>query len=118
MKSLLIVDDSALIRRLLKAALREFGWIVCEEAANGCEAIVKAQALRPDLIVLDLSMPEMNGFEAARILQRIMPAVPLIIFTTFASTIEKEAISVGFRKVISKSEPADIVNTIRDLLVA
>lgn len=76
MKSVLIVDDSPLIRRLLRAALTESEWIVCEEAGNGHEGIVKAQELRPDVIILDLVMPEMNGLQAARVLKRIMPTVP------------------------------------------
>ena len=56
---------------------------VCGEAENGRVAIEKAQLLRPDLIVLDLSMPEMNGFEAARVLKRVMPTVPLIMYSAF-----------------------------------
>ena len=68
MKSALLVDDSPRIRRLFKEALTESEWILCEEAANGREGIVKAQELRPDVIVLDLVMPEMNGIQTARVL--------------------------------------------------
>lgn len=53
------------------------GWEVCGEAADGREAIEKAQQLKPDLIVLDLSMPVMNGLEAARVLKGLFPSLPL-----------------------------------------
>jgi two-component system, chemotaxis family, protein-glutamate methylesterase/glutaminase len=106
-KSVLIVDDNALIRRLLSAALTESGWIVCAEAGNGREGIAKAQELRPDIIILDLAMPDMNGIETARVIQRIMPTTPLLMFTThYAPGLEHEANAAGIRKVISKEEGA------------
>ncbi len=78
-KSVLIVDDVEIIRRALcQLFTSEADFDVCGEAENGREAIEKAQELRPDLIVLDLSMPVMNGIDAARVLRRLMPAVPLI----------------------------------------
>jgi DNA-binding NarL/FixJ family response regulator len=119
-KSVLIVDDSPLIRRSLRAALTESEWIVCEEAANGREGIVKAQELRPDIIILDLAMPEMNGLQAARVLKRIMPTTPLLMFTShFLPTLEEEAISAGVQRVISKSDGAPaVIRAIRTLLAA
>lgn len=120
MKSVLIVDDSPLIRRLLRAALTELGWIVCAEAENGRDGIIKAQELRPDVIILDLTMPEMNGLETARVLKGIMSSTPLLMFTThFVPSLEKEAITAGFRKVISKSDGAPaVIGAICDLLAA
>ena len=77
-KCILIVDDSALIRRMIHETLeQQDGWEVCGEAADGREAIEKAQQLKPDLIVLDLSMPVMNGLEAARVLKGLFPSLPL-----------------------------------------
>jgi chemotaxis response regulator CheB len=79
-KAVLIVDDNAYIRKVLcEIFKREADFEVCGEAENGNEAIEKARELRPDLIVLDLSMPVMNGIDAARVLKKLMPAVPLII---------------------------------------
>ena len=102
-KSVLIVDDSPQIRSLLKAALSESGWVVCGEAGNGREGILQAEHLHPDLIILDLSMPEMNGFDAARELRRIMPAVPLIMFTTHLTQgLERQAMQSGIHRVFSK----------------
>jgi chemotaxis response regulator CheB len=81
---ILIVDDNAAIRSLLRDALqREVGWRVCGEAENGQDAVEKAKRLRPDVIVLDLSMPVMNGLEAGRTLTEALPAVPLVLFTSF-----------------------------------
>ena len=71
---------------------------VCGEAENGQEAIEKAERLRPDLIVMDLSMPVMNGIEAARVLKRLAPAAPLIIFSEYSDVFsEQEARSAGVR---------------------
>ncbi len=73
-KSVLIVDDVELIRRALCELFKsEADFDVCGEAENGQEAIEKAQELHPDLIVLDLSMPIMNGIDAARVLKTLMP---------------------------------------------
>jgi DNA-binding NarL/FixJ family response regulator len=117
-KSVLIAEDSPLIRRLLRAALTACDWIVCEEAENGRDAVVKAQELHPDVIVLDMTMPEMNGLQAARILKRVMPATPLLLFTTHSvANLEPDALAAGFQKVISKSDgPAAVISAILSLV--
>ena len=76
-KTILIVDDNAYIRMsLCEQFKREADFDFCGEAENGKEAIARALELHPDLIVLDLSMPVMNGLDAARELKRLMPTVP------------------------------------------
>jgi len=81
-RSVLVVDDSPLVRQAVSALFTHEGdFDVCGEAENGREAIEKAQLLRPNLIVTDLSMPVMNGLEETRVLKKLMPAVPVIIFT-------------------------------------
>jgi DNA-binding NarL/FixJ family response regulator len=119
-KSVLIVDDSPLIRRLLRAALTESEWIICEEAENGREGIVKVRELNPDIIVLDLVMPEMNGLQTARVLRRIMPTTPLLMFTShLVPNLEEEATSAGIRRVVSKSDGAPaVISAIRSLLAS
>jgi DNA-binding NarL/FixJ family response regulator len=78
------------------------------EAVNGFDAIAKTEASSPDLIILDLGMPEMNGFEAATVLQKTMPQVPLFMFTSHVCfTVESQAASVGIRAVFSKSTGID-----------
>jgi len=120
-KSILIVDDSSAIRRMLRTVLDgRSDWKVCGEARNGREGIDQALNLCPDLILLDLSMPVMNGFQAARELQRLLPKVPILMFTTFNdSDIEQEALSSGVAAVKSKSEGiAPLFASIQDLLKA
>lgn len=81
-KSVLLVDDNAAIRRMLcRLFTSEADFQICGEAEDGQEAIEKAQELHPDLVVMDLSMPVMNGIVAVRLLKRLMPRVPLIIFS-------------------------------------
>ena len=117
-KRILIVDDSPVIREVLRELLeQQNGWEVCGEAANGREGIEKAQQLNPDVIVLDLSMPVMNGIEAARELTRLLPSVPLLMWTSFeTSNLTQKALSAGIRTVVSKSESEGLVSNIQALL--
>jgi two-component system response regulator YesN len=98
---------------------REGGFRICGEAENGWEAVEKAQRLHPDLIIMDLSMPALNGVEAARILRRSMPSLPIIIFSNYIdSFIKKLALSVGVSAVISKSQHFSVlVKTAHSLLL-
>jgi|SRR5215467_8682332 len=116
---ILIVDDSPPVRTLLRRVLEgQPGWQVCGEASNGKEGIEKAQTVSPDLIVLDLSMPVMNGLEAAKILNQQMPNSVLIMFSSFISShMEHEALKAGIHRVISKSGPvSDLIECARSLL--
>jgi two-component system response regulator DesR len=118
-RSVLIVDDNAVIRQALcELFTLERDFEVCAEAGDGKEAIEKAQLFHPNLIVTDLSMPVMNGLEEARALMKLMPTVPVIVFTAFASsTLEKEAAASGVSAVIAKSEPLTVlIATARSLL--
>ena len=103
MPTVLIVDDYPAVRKTLRRLLERLCSVVCIEAVNGLDAIVKAEKSRPDLIILDLGIPEMNGFEAATVLQKAMPQVPLFMFTSRQSRdVESQAASVGIRAVFSK----------------
>ena len=110
-KTVLIVDDNSYIRQALGEQFkRESDFEVCGEAENGREAIAKARELHPDLIVLDLSMPIMNGLDAARELKRLMPAVPIIMFTFYCDSSTEHVIrQVGISDVVSKSQPSAIL---------
>jgi CheY-like chemotaxis protein len=78
---------------------------VCGEAADGSAALEMAKELNPDLIVLDLSMPGMNGFQLARALKNVNPSLPVLMFTSFKTPqLEKEALASGCNAVVSKSE--------------
>ena len=110
-KTVLIVDDNEIIRRGLRELFTaESDFDVCGEAENGREAIEKAQELHPDLIVLDLSMPVMNGIDAARVLRKLMPTLPLIIFSEYSDVLpEAEARSAGVSALVSKSEHVSVL---------
>jgi DNA-binding NarL/FixJ family response regulator len=115
---ILIVDDSAVVRRTLRYCFEQNPeWVVCGEAANGREAIEKAHQLRPDLVILDLSMPVMNGLEATRALKAVSPSLPILMFTSFTvAYVEHEAIAAGCTAVIAKSELSLLFSSVRRLL--
>src|SRR5258708_19807477 len=86
MTKILIVDDSAQVRMALRMCLRmNKDWIVCGEAENGRAAVELAARVKPDVLLLDYSMPEMNGLEAARTLGVLVPECAILMFTTFAT---------------------------------
>jgi len=103
MSTVLIVDDYPAVRKILRSLLEKLCSVVCIEAVNGLDAIAKAEISRPDLIILDLGMPEMNGFDAATVLHKTMPQVPLFMFTSHdVRKVESQAASVGICAVFSK----------------
>jgi two-component system, response regulator PdtaR len=118
-KRILLADDSAVVRRTLRHLFEQAGWSICGEASNGQEVIAKAQECKPDLIVLDLSMPVMNGFTAGRILKRVVPETPLILFTAFSGVIKSSQLrGAGFSASIDKSEAGKLLATAQSLLKA
>jgi DNA-binding NarL/FixJ family response regulator len=118
-KFVLIADDSALVRKGLSELFsREADFEVCGEAENGRKAIQEAQESHPDLILLDLAMPVMNGLDAARALKRLMPEVPIVMFSAHADSFtEKEARSAGVSALLSKFEDmSTLLGIARNLL--
>ena len=102
---ILIADDNALMLRVLRDSLdRHPGWKVCGQASNGLEAVSLAAELNPDLVILDLTMPKLNGFQAARTIQTAAPSLPLLLFTPHLSEplVEDEARNSGFRACVPK----------------
>ena len=101
-----MVDDSLLVRRTVCSTLVSHGFDVCGEANNGKEAIELAEKLSPDLIILDLSMPVMNGLQAAPILRKLVPNSPIILFTIYSSkVVEQQLRTIEVDAVVSKAEP-------------
>ena len=103
-KTVLVVDDNAFVRHALcELFTSQADFDVCGEAENGQEGIQKAQEFHPDVIVMDFSMPVMNGIEAATALKRLMPAVPLIIGRpSFRSGQPKPSSQVRIKRLRSK----------------
>ena len=118
-KCILLVDDSAIVRSGLRRAFEFQGWEVCGEAKNGREGIEKAEQLNPNVIVLDLAMPEMNGITAARILKRTRPKISLILFTTYGDLLGAEdARAAGISAIVAKTEPIAVLLKAAERLVA
>ena len=104
---ILLADDHAVVRHGLRASLRSLpGVEICGEAATGREAIDLAKATRPDLVILDLSMPEINGVEAARAIRRASPRTEVLVLTLHVSEeIARVALRSGIRGYVAKSDP-------------
>jgi DNA-binding NarL/FixJ family response regulator len=104
-KRILIVDDQAVLLKVLRASLEHHGFIVCGEAENGIDAVGRAVATRPDLVILDVAMPGLNGIEVASILQGLLPNTPIILHTIYGERIGTSLKSlVGIKAVVAKSE--------------
>ena len=105
-KHVLIADDSIIVRQVLKRYLLTRGDVaICGEAVNGREALEKAMTLKPDLVLLDLAMPELNGAEVASLLKGAIPEMRIILFTMYSENIGKHLSSVvGIDSVLSKPD--------------
>jgi DNA-binding NarL/FixJ family response regulator len=111
---ILLVDDHPVVRQGLKTLLEgRSGWEVIGEASDGAEAVEKAKDLNPDVMVLDVTMPKMNGLEACRLLRRQAPQLEILFVTQHDSPqMMREALEAGARGYVVKS------NAARDLLAA
>jgi CheY-like chemotaxis protein len=117
-KSILVADDSEQVRRYVSKLLRSNpDFEVCAEAVNGVDALAKAKEFQPDLVILDLGMPVMNGLEAARELKIILPVVPIILFTLHGHMIsDEQAARSGVDLVVAKSDISQLNEHVRSLL--
>jgi len=105
-KTILIVDDSDIVRRVLREFLaRHAGAEAFQEASDGRLAIVRLQESKPDLIILDLSMPGMGGLRAAAELKSLAPEVPILLYTMHDARAEE----VGVDAVVSKVEGLSVL---------
>lgn len=104
-KRILVVDDSDAVRDVIRTFLENTGFEVCGEAADGLEAIEQAKKLKPNLIVLDLSMPGMNGVETAAALGELMPEVPVVVLTMYGDLLgEAMAAGLAVKAVVGKAD--------------
>ena len=112
---ILIVDDSSATRTSLKKLLESHSnrWKVCAEAADGVEAVQKALASKPDLIIMDFQMPLVDGLIASTRIAKSLPHIPILIFTIHKSPyIDTEAKKAGVRAVISKIDPEALLKAV------
>jgi two-component system, NarL family, nitrate/nitrite response regulator NarL len=110
-KTVMLVDDSAVVRRTVRSWFDSHPkFHVVGEAEHGREAVEKAPKLRPDLVILDLSMPVMNGLEAAPLLIQILPKVWLILFTSYdLPEVHRMSKAAGIRAVVPKHNPSHLI---------
>ena len=102
---ILIVDDSDTTRRILNTIVRSRHWSVCGEAESGWSGIKKFQELKPDLVLLDLAMPDINGIEVARMMSGLDRTVPIIMFTVLnLEGLQQAAHNAGVRAIVSKGD--------------
>lgn len=115
---ILIVDDSPLVRQRLRALLQQHqGWEICGEAVDGRDAVVKAQLLMPDLIVLDFLMPGVDGLEAARQIAKLVPGIPILMFSMHLSKqLMEEAKAAGVRGAVAKTDTRHLIEGMEALL--
>jgi DNA-binding NarL/FixJ family response regulator len=103
---ILLADDHEIVRRGLRAVLEaQSDWEVTDEAANGVEAVQKAERCKPDVVLMDISMPELNGLEAARRIRRNLPSVEVLFLTMHESEqMIREGVEAGGRGFLLKSD--------------
>jgi DNA-binding NarL/FixJ family response regulator len=103
---ILIADDRHSMRTALKAMMRmRSRWEICGEARDGREAVVKAEQLQPDAVVMDFRMPLSNGIQAASEIHKSMPSIPIVLYTLYKTDeLEVAAKLVGVRCVVAKED--------------
>lgn len=110
---ILIVDDSETTRRILRTIVRSRDWTVCGEAENGRSGIRLFQKLRPDVVLLDLAMPDINGIEAAKRMSVLNPRIPLVLFTVLdVEGLEKAAREAGICSIVSKAQAWELIKSV------
>lgn len=117
-RRILVIDDGESVRDIIRIFLERDGFEVCGEGGDGVEAIEQAKKLKPDLIVLDLAMPRMNGAEAASVLSQTMPDVPIVLLTLYQNVLGTAlASAVGVKAILDKTDGMEkLVACVRSLL--
>jgi DNA-binding NarL/FixJ family response regulator len=115
---ILIADDHEVVRQGVRTILEgQAGWVVCGEARTGRDAVTKAVDLQPDIVVLDISMPELNGLEATRQIRRVVPAKILILTVHDSDQVVTEVLDAGAHGYVLKADAGrTLVEAIRALL--
>src|SRR5579863_2526277 len=115
---ILLADDHDIIRRGLKQLLTSRpGWEVCGEARTGREAVALAEQLKPEIVVMDISMPDLNGLEAARKIHKSFPKIGILILTLhFSDQLLTDIVEAGARAYIMKSDAdRDLISAVEAL---
>ena len=113
---ILLADDHDVVRRGIKGLIEDNpAWTVCGEARTGRQAVELAAALQPDVAILDLAMPELNGIEATRQIIKVAPGTEILLFTIhMTEALLDEVVSAGARGYLLKSDAAQLINSAVD----
>jgi DNA-binding NarL/FixJ family response regulator len=115
----LVADDHEVMRMGIRNLIHlRSGWSVCAEASNGCEAVEKTLQYRPDVVIMDITMPVMNGLEAARQIATIQPRIPVILFSMHVSDdLCQHLRSDGILGAVAKADAArDLTQAVETVL--
>ncbi|HVI08416.1 MAG TPA: response regulator transcription factor [Candidatus Binatia bacterium] len=118
MVRILVVDDNPAVRHYLRALLEQQStWQVCDEARTGGEALQRVQKNPPDMVLLDFQMPDLNGLDVARQINKMFPEIPILMVTIHLSRqLTEEAQRVGIRGACAKTDVGSIVEAVDALL--
>lgn len=116
-KRILIADDNEPMLRAVRVLLESNpNWKICGEAMDGREAVAKAVELHPDLIILDVVMPRMDGLTAATEIHKLLPTIPIVMHTSYGSLLDRGANAHGIRRIVDKATPGALVLTVEEML--
>lgn len=115
---ILLADDFEIVRRSLRVLLEsQRDWRVCGEADNGQLAVEKTRDLRPDVVILDVSMPLLNGFGAAKAIKQFFPEIAILLYSVYVSeAFQKEAQRIGVDGYVSKADGGHTLLRVIDAL--
>jgi DNA-binding NarL/FixJ family response regulator len=119
MARILIADDHAMMRKGLRTVIEPHeGWEICGEATNGIEALELARSLNPDLVVLDVSMPGLNGLEVALRLSRTLPEIKTLLFTMHNSQqFARDVAKSGANGYVCKSSGEEVLTQAMEMVL-
>jgi DNA-binding NarL/FixJ family response regulator len=116
-KRILIADDHESVLRRVRAMLESKPtWEVCGEAVDGREAVAKAVQLKPDLVVLDFAMPQLDGLKTATEIRALLPELPIVMFSMYAAQLKQEVQKHGISCLVDKTESGALMIAIQELL--
>ncbi len=119
LKRILIADDHESVLRRVRGLIESHpGWEICGDAVTGRQTIAQAAELKPDLIILDFAMPQMDGLKAAAAIKNLLPKTPILMFTMYSSAVNGEAERHGISRVIDKAKSGALLTAIEEIFAS